>query len=153
MNLKRSYVGIPDSKLLQKLSLDLFASGSRCLDDKEQFSLSWNLINKPVDLFFVIRVKWSIFEFQASNDMNETLLKKINGAGNIHLVPSKIEDIYFLRFAICSRFSESKDIQSSWREIKLRADELLEEQSIPKWWRAQITRGCRALAPATCNQS
>ncbi|XP_043276522.1 aromatic-L-amino-acid decarboxylase [Venturia canescens] len=72
------------------------------------------------------------FRLKASNDVNEALLKKINGAGNIHLVPSKIEDMYFLRFAICSRFSESKDIQSSWREIKLRADELLDEQSIPK---------------------
>lgn len=74
-----------------------------------------------------------VYDFpQGSNDTNETLLKKINGAGNIHLVPSKINDMYFLRFAICSRFSESKDIQNSWKEIKLRADEVLEEQSVSK---------------------
>ncbi|XP_012286883.1 aromatic-L-amino-acid decarboxylase [Orussus abietinus] len=72
------------------------------------------------------------FRLKATNEVNEALLKRINGAGNIHLVPSKINDIYFLRFAVCSPYSESKDIQNSWREIKLRADEVLEEQSIPK---------------------
>ncbi|XP_015602412.1 aromatic-L-amino-acid decarboxylase [Cephus cinctus] len=72
------------------------------------------------------------FRLKASNDVNEALLKKINGAGYIHLVPSKINDTYFLRLAICSRFSESKDIQNSWREIKLRADEVLAEQSTSK---------------------
>ncbi|XP_076643377.1 aromatic-L-amino-acid decarboxylase [Halictus rubicundus] len=72
------------------------------------------------------------FRLKGSNDINETLLKKINGAGNIHLVPSKINDMYFLRFAICSRYSESKDIQSSWQEIKRRADEVFEEQSVSK---------------------
>ena len=72
------------------------------------------------------------FRLKGSNDINETLLKKINGAGNIHLVPSKINDMYFLRFAVCSRYSESKDIQNSWKEIKLRADEVLEEQSVSK---------------------
>lgn len=60
------------------------------------------------------------------------LLKRINGAGYIHLVPSKINDTYFLRLAICSRFSETQDIDNSWREIKLRADEILEEQSVTK---------------------
>lgn len=72
------------------------------------------------------------FRLKGSNDINEALLKKINDAGNIHLVPSKIKDMYFLRFAICSRFSESKDIQNSWKEIKLRTDEVFEEQSVSK---------------------
>ncbi|KAF7997971.1 hypothetical protein HCN44_009369 [Aphidius gifuensis] len=72
------------------------------------------------------------FRLKGSNDINEMLLKRINGAGYIHLVPSKINDTYFLRLAICSRFSESQDIDNSWREIKLRADELLEEQSVTK---------------------
>ncbi|XP_014230247.1 aromatic-L-amino-acid decarboxylase [Trichogramma pretiosum] len=69
------------------------------------------------------------FRLKGSNELNELLLKRINGAGNIHLVPSKINDCYFLRLAICSRFSESKDIQYSWQEIKTRADEVLKENS------------------------
>lgn len=59
-------------------------------------------------------------------------MKRINGAGNIHLVPSKINDVFFLRLSVCSRYSESKDIQYSWKEIKLRANEVLEEQSVSK---------------------
>ncbi|XP_012262172.1 aromatic-L-amino-acid decarboxylase [Athalia rosae] len=68
------------------------------------------------------------FRLKASNDVNEAFLKRINGAGYIHLVPSKIKDTYFLRLAVCSRLSESIDIQNSWKEIKLRADEVLAEQ-------------------------
>ncbi|KAJ8679481.1 hypothetical protein QAD02_015268 [Eretmocerus hayati] len=72
------------------------------------------------------------FRLKGSNEVNEALLKRINGAGNIHLVPSKIKDCFFLRLAICSRYSESKDIEYSWREIQLRANELLDEQTLPK---------------------
>lgn len=72
------------------------------------------------------------FRLKGSNELNQNLLKKITAAGNIHLVPSKINDTYFLRFAVCSRYSESKDIHYSWKEIKLRADETLEEQSVSK---------------------
>ncbi|XP_034939789.1 aromatic-L-amino-acid decarboxylase [Chelonus insularis] len=67
------------------------------------------------------------FRLKGSNELNETLLKRINGAGNIHLVPSKCGSAFFLRMSVCSRFSESKDIQYSWQEIKRLADELLAE--------------------------
>jgi aromatic-L-amino-acid decarboxylase len=65
--------------------------------------------------------------FQGSNERNENLLKRINGHGVIHLVPSKIGDTYFLRLAICSRFSESRDIQLSWNEIRKLTDDILAE--------------------------
>ncbi|XP_011867954.1 PREDICTED: aromatic-L-amino-acid decarboxylase-like isoform X1 [Vollenhovia emeryi] len=67
------------------------------------------------------------FRLKGSNELNKALLKKINDAGNIYLIPAKIKCIYFLRFAVCSEFSESKDIEYSWKEIKLRANEILEE--------------------------
>ncbi|XP_057325685.1 aromatic-L-amino-acid decarboxylase [Microplitis mediator] len=72
------------------------------------------------------------FRLKGSNELNESFLKRINGAGNIHLVPSKCCDVFFLRLAVCSRFSESKDIEFSWHEIKRIADQLLEEQSLTK---------------------
>ena len=80
----------------------------------------------------LLTVKFVFIKTKGSNELNELLLKRINGAGNIHLVPSKIKDNFFLRLAICSRYTEDKDIQYSWREIKQRADELLEEQSLSK---------------------
>ncbi|KAK7872398.1 hypothetical protein R5R35_007012 [Gryllus longicercus] len=68
------------------------------------------------------------FRLKGSNELNETLLRRINGHGVIHLVPSKIHDTYFLRLAICSRFTESHDIKLSWNEVRSLADEVLAEE-------------------------
>ncbi|ENN76335.1 aromatic-L-amino-acid decarboxylase [Dendroctonus ponderosae] len=67
------------------------------------------------------------FRLVGPNETNEVLLKKINGRGLIHLVPSKIRDTYFLRLAICSRYTEERDIDVSWKEVKEAADEVLSE--------------------------
>ncbi|XP_034237002.1 aromatic-L-amino-acid decarboxylase isoform X2 [Thrips palmi] len=61
----------------------------------------------------------------ASNEPSEALLKRINGHGKIHLVPSKVRDVYFLRLAVCSRYTNSEDIRQSWDEVRTQADELL----------------------------
>ncbi|KAJ8973717.1 hypothetical protein NQ317_009311, partial [Molorchus minor] len=65
------------------------------------------------------------FRVKGTNEINEAFLKRLNGKGVIHLVPSKIKDTYFLRLAICSRFTEKSDIDVSWKEIKETADEIL----------------------------
>lgn len=57
------------------------------------------------------------FRLKGPNELNEMLLKEINGRGNIHLVPAKIDNTYFLRLAICSRFTNSCDILYSWKEV------------------------------------
>lgn len=65
------------------------------------------------------------FRLKNSNEVNEALLKRLNGRGVIHLVPSKIRDVYFLRLAICSRYTEKSDIDISWKEVKEAAEEVL----------------------------
>ncbi|KAL1496927.1 hypothetical protein ABEB36_007978 [Hypothenemus hampei] len=69
------------------------------------------------------------FRLKGSNQTNEELLRRINGRGVIHLVPSKIRDTYFLRLAICSRFTEERDIDVSWKEVKEAANEVLNGNS------------------------
>lgn len=69
------------------------------------------------------------FRLKGSNEINEKLLKRINGRGRIHLVPSKIDDIYFLRMAVCSRYSEMSDMEDSWKEISATADEILAQEN------------------------
>lgn len=64
------------------------------------------------------------FRLKGPNEKNESLLKRINGRGNIHLVPSKIKDTYFLRMAVCSRFTTPDDITYSWTEVGKSADDL-----------------------------
>ncbi|XP_054285174.1 aromatic-L-amino-acid decarboxylase [Macrosteles quadrilineatus] len=67
------------------------------------------------------------FRLKGSNELNENLLKRINGNGKIHLVPSKIRDTYFLRMAVCSRYTESEDIKFSWDEVQSLATDVLAE--------------------------
>lgn len=69
------------------------------------------------------------FRLKGSNDLNEALLKKINGRGHIHLVPSKIKETYFLRMAVCSRFTVPEDMDYSWNEVKASANEVFAEQT------------------------
>lgn len=69
------------------------------------------------------------FRLKGSNELNETLLKRINGRGVIHLVPSKINDQYFLRMAVCSQYTEKEDIDLTWREIRDATDEVIDEST------------------------
>lgn len=65
------------------------------------------------------------FRLNETNERNESLLKRINAGGKIHMVPSKIHDVYFLRMAVCSRYTNSKDMEYSWAEISRAATEEL----------------------------
>jgi aromatic-L-amino-acid/L-tryptophan decarboxylase len=62
---------------------------------------------------------------KGTNESNEALLKRINGRGHIHLVPSKVNDIYFLRMAVCSRFTVPEDMEYSWKEVAAAADDVV----------------------------
>lgn len=70
---------------------------------------------KQEDIFDVTHeVKMGLVCFKLrdqSNEVNETYHKMINDDGRIHLVPSKGKGIYYLRFAICSARTESKDVK------------------------------------------
>ncbi|XP_048882511.1 aromatic-L-amino-acid decarboxylase [Brienomyrus brachyistius] len=64
------------------------------------------------------------FRLKGSNDLNETLLKRINSAKRIHLVPCQLEGKFVLRFAICARTIESRHVQEAWAHITQVASEL-----------------------------
>jgi aromatic-L-amino-acid decarboxylase len=68
------------------------------------------------------------FRLKGSNELNEKLLKHINGTGNIHLVPSKFNDTFFLRMAVCSRFTQPSDMEYSWKQVVASAEHVLGEQ-------------------------
>uniref|UniRef100_A0A8C4WLR9 Aromatic-L-amino-acid decarboxylase n=1 Tax=Gopherus evgoodei TaxID=1825980 RepID=A0A8C4WLR9_9SAUR len=65
------------------------------------------------------------FRLKGSNELNEALLKSINEARKIHLVPCHLREKFVLRFAICSRTVESVHIQFAWKHISELATELL----------------------------
>ena len=57
--------------------------------------------------------------------MNENLLKKINEEGKIHMVPSKINNVYFIRFAVCASTTEIVHIDYAWNVIVETYEKLL----------------------------
>ncbi|KAM6994180.1 aromatic-L-amino-acid decarboxylase isoform 2-T2 [Tautogolabrus adspersus] len=67
------------------------------------------------------------FRLKGSNELNQNLLKRINQNREIHLVPCQLSGSFVLRFAICSRYTESRHIQQAWRHITQMTFELLQE--------------------------
>ncbi|XP_071401756.1 aromatic-L-amino-acid decarboxylase [Centroberyx affinis] len=67
------------------------------------------------------------FRLKGSNELNEALLKKINHARRIHLVPCQLSGRFVLRFAVCARSTESHHIEEAWRHITQLTFELLQE--------------------------
>ncbi|XP_063604607.1 aromatic-L-amino-acid decarboxylase-like [Penaeus indicus] len=77
------------------------------------------------EIFFPVTLGLVSFRLKnESNDVNDSLLKSINASGIIHMVPSKAKDTYFLRFVVCSRFTEHEDIVRAWQEVKKMADKV-----------------------------
>uniref|UniRef100_A0A0K0DXG0 Aromatic-L-amino-acid decarboxylase n=1 Tax=Strongyloides stercoralis TaxID=6248 RepID=A0A0K0DXG0_STRER len=53
----------------------------------------------------------------SKNEINESLYNEIDKDRRIHLVPSKINGIYFLRFVVCSQLTTKEDIQFAYNVI------------------------------------
>ena len=65
------------------------------------------------------------------NMINDHLLARINGARRIHMVPAMLPgETYVLRFVVCSRYTESRDVQFAWREVQKHTDELLSSAEV-----------------------
>nr|XP_029497904.1 aromatic-L-amino-acid decarboxylase-like [Oncorhynchus nerka] len=62
-----------------------------------------------------------------SNEVNETLLKRINKSRKIHLVPCLLSGQFVLRFALCARNTESRHIRKAWQLITQLAEEVMQE--------------------------
>jgi hypothetical protein len=44
---------------------------------------------------------------------------------NIYIIVATFNDKHILRFVVCSRMTESKDVQFAWEEIRGQADQVL----------------------------
>ncbi|XP_037130934.1 aromatic-L-amino-acid decarboxylase isoform X1 [Syngnathus acus] len=67
------------------------------------------------------------FRLKGSNELNQNLLKRITKNREIHLVPCYLSGRFVLRFAICSRTTESRHIREAWRHITQLTFELLQD--------------------------
>ena len=78
-----------------------------------------NLVSQENRLEIITEQTMSLvcFRVKQSNTLTEELLKKINDAKRIHLTPAKVADMYIIRFAVGSRFTEASDISLAWTEV------------------------------------
>lgn len=81
-----------------------------------------NLIRKDdrFEIVFSSVVQMGLVCFRlknATNELNERLLKALNEDKRIYLVPSMVKQKFILRFAVCSWFAEEKHIDFAWKVI------------------------------------
>ncbi|GAB1600334.1 aromatic-L-amino-acid decarboxylase-like [Argonauta hians] len=76
------------------------------------------------EIFGEVVMSLVCFRLKGSNQVNEDLVKKINSDGRIHLVPSKVDETYFLRFSVCTNRTKSEDVQAAYKVISEIANEI-----------------------------
>ncbi|KAG8190589.1 hypothetical protein JTE90_014065 [Oedothorax gibbosus] len=64
------------------------------------------------------------FRRKGSNEINEEILKRVNARRKIHITPTKVRGQFIIRFALCSNFTTSADVEYAWKEIQKVSEEV-----------------------------
>ncbi|CAF4496822.1 unnamed protein product [Rotaria socialis] len=67
------------------------------------------------------------FRLKGSNKLSQKLLLSLNDSGLIHMVPSMVNDIYIIRFAVCAKYANDDDMHIAFNTIQEHADDVLVE--------------------------
>jgi hypothetical protein len=78
-------------------------------------------------LFSKPNLENSLLFLQGSNKLSQKLLLSLNDSGFIHMVPSMVNDIYIIRFAVCAKYANADDMHVAFRIIEKHADDVLAE--------------------------
>lgn len=65
------------------------------------------------------------FRLKGNDEITQTLLDKITQSRKLYMIPCHFRGKLVIRFAVCSRVSEIRDIDYAWNEIKSQADEIV----------------------------
>lgn len=60
-------------------------------------------------------------------------------SGQIYLVTATVHSQLVIRFTVCSRLTEEKDVQFAWNEIRAQADHVTGENDTDKFGSTEIT--------------
>lgn len=77
-------------------------------------------------VFFDVTMGLVTFRYDGSNDDNEELQRRINGAGKIYMTPANVDNKIVMRFVVGSRLTEVEDVEFAWRDIVKHAGEMEE---------------------------
>ncbi|CAF0749021.1 unnamed protein product [Adineta steineri] len=67
------------------------------------------------------------FRLKGKNKLTEKLLLSLNDSGQLHVVPSMVNDIFLIRFAICAKDASEYDMHIAFQIIQTYADGILYE--------------------------
>nr|QQY02466.1 tyrosine decarboxylase [Cryptocotyle lingua] len=74
------------------------------------------------------------FRLKGSNLVNQYLTRAINESFELHVIPSVVGDVYFIRFAMCYENATIEHVENAWAGIQLIANEILAaKESLDKW--------------------
>ena len=57
------------------------------------------------------------FRLKGTNELNERLVNTINHRKRMHILSTIVAGQYIIRFAVCSRLTELRDIEIAYREL------------------------------------
>jgi hypothetical protein len=66
-----------------------------------------------------------IFFAQGPDQLTRRLHERLMARKNIYLIAATFQDKYIIRFVVCSRVTESRDITFAWEEIRTQANEVM----------------------------
>lgn len=82
------------------------------------------MADQRFELFCTVEMALVCFRLKGSNQINEQLNLAINANKRIHVTPTTVGGKFVLRFAVCAKSTESKDIDFAWQEIVKHANTL-----------------------------
>nr|CAD7405943.1 unnamed protein product [Timema cristinae] len=56
---------------------------------------------------------------------SKRLLERLTARRKVYMIPATVRELFVLRFVVCSRLTESRDVRFAWDEVKTVADEVL----------------------------
>lgn len=66
--------------------------------------------------------------FQGENELTESLLKRLNKSGKVHMVPAALKGKYVIRFTVTSQYTDKSDIERDWKIISNMATTILRDE-------------------------
>ncbi|XP_061180734.1 histidine decarboxylase-like [Saccostrea echinata] len=68
-----------------------------------------------------------VFRLWGENEMTETLLKRLNKSGKVHMVPASLKGKYVIRFTVTSQYTTDQDIERDWKIISDTTTKVLQD--------------------------